>query len=111
MEGLWGLGLGLIETGLALAIFFVLVRRGWPGEDDDCIARDDCHCERIRPGGIEQPLSFHTALQALIRFIRGASSVMRYSLTPSPPVNRKLTSSAPGFSSKSNCKKGQQSLS
>lgn len=55
MEGLWGLWLGLIETGMALAIFFVLVKRGWPGEDDDCIARDDCHCERIRSGGIKQP--------------------------------------------------------
>ncbi len=55
MENFVGLWLGLIGTGVALAIFFVLGARGWPGEDDDCIARDDCHCERLRPGRIKQP--------------------------------------------------------
>lgn len=55
MESFLGLRIGLVETGLGLVIFFVLVARGWPGEDDDCIARDDCHCERIRPRGIKQP--------------------------------------------------------
>ncbi len=50
-----GLWIGLIGTGVALAIFFILGSRGWPGEVDDCVARDDCHCERPRGGMIEQP--------------------------------------------------------
>jgi len=72
MEGLWGLGLGLVETGLALAIFFVLVRRGWPGEDDDCIARDDCHCERICPGGDQAAVKLSYRLSSAHLFHQGS---------------------------------------
>ncbi len=55
MEGFVGLWIGLIGTAVALTIFFVLGSRGWPGEVDDCVARDDCHCERPRGGMIKQP--------------------------------------------------------
>lgn len=66
MENFGGLWLGLIGTGVALAIFFVFVARGWPGEVDDCVARDDCHCERIRPGRIKQPSNTWSNLASVL---------------------------------------------
>lgn len=55
MESNIGLWLGILETGVALVLVFILGSGGWPGEDDDCIARQDCHCERLRSGIIKQP--------------------------------------------------------
>ncbi|MBI5667188.1 MAG: ceramidase domain-containing protein [Chloroflexi bacterium] len=53
------LAVGLIESGVLMAIFFILGLTGWipSSEDDDCIAANDCYCERLHPGMIKQPIN------------------------------------------------------
>lgn len=53
------LTVGLIESGVLMAIFFILGLTGWipSSEDDDCVADNDCYCERLHPGMVKQPIN------------------------------------------------------
>ncbi len=68
----WGLWVGAGIFMITMVVFAIMATAGWPGGADDClvvaggIERDNCYCERLRPGWVKQPASTWSDLAFVI---------------------------------------------